>query len=68
MSRTRSQPPRRSNDLADVSGEIHGETEKAYRFFDGTRTVWLPKSMCEWDDQSHTMIMPEWLALEKELI
>jgi hypothetical protein len=55
-------------ELADISGEIQGETEKAYRFFDGTRTVWLPKSQCEWDPQDKTMTMPEWLAKEKELI
>lgn len=36
------------NDLIDIAGEVRGETEKAYRFFDGERTVWLPKSQCEW--------------------
>jgi hypothetical protein len=43
-----------------------------YRFakavFDGARTVWLPKSQCEWDSDTSTMTMPEWLAKEKELI
>jgi hypothetical protein len=56
------------SDLVDVSGEVQGETEKAYRFFDGTQTVWLPKSQCEWDAYTLTMTMPEWLATEKELI
>jgi hypothetical protein len=54
--------------LIDVAGELAGETEKAYRFFDGARTVWLPKSQCEWDSDTSTMTMPEWLAKEKELI
>jgi len=54
--------------LADISGEIIGETEKAYRFFDGSRTVWLPKSQCEWDVDTNEMTMPIWLAKEKELI
>jgi hypothetical protein len=54
--------------LIDVAGELVGETDKAYRFFDGTRTVWLPKSQCEWDSDTSTMTMPEWLAKEKELI
>ena len=56
------------NDLVDLSGEIQGETEKAYRFYDGIRTVWLPKSQCQWDVDSKTMTMPEWIAKEKELI
>lgn len=55
-------------ELADISGEIQGETEKAYRFFDGKITVWLPKSQCEWDKDAKIMVMPEWLAKEKELI
>ena len=55
-------------ELADISGEIQGETEKAYRFFDGKKTVWLPKSQCEWDKDAKIMVMPEWLAKEKELI
>lgn len=62
------QRPHQSRELADISGEIHGETERAYRFYDGKTMVWLPKSQCEWDDQSHVMTMPEWLALEKGLI
>jgi hypothetical protein len=56
------------SDLTDISGEIKGETEKAYRFYDGKITVWLPKSQCEWDDLEEVMTMPEWLAKEKELI
>lgn len=58
----------RRNELVDISGEIQFETEKAYRFFDGDKTVWLPKSQCEWDPSDKTMTMPEWLAKEKELI
>lgn len=56
------------SDLVDVAGEIRGETDKAYRFFDGEQTVWLPKSQCEWDDHDNTMAMPEWLAQDKGLI
>jgi hypothetical protein len=57
----------RSN-LVDISGEIKGETEKAFRFYDGTRLVWLPKSQCEWDADTKVMVMEEWLAKEKDLI
>ena len=41
---------------------------RAFRFFDGTRVVWLPKSQVEWDADDRTMAMPEWLAKDKELI
>ena len=54
--------------LIDISGELRGETEKAYRFFDGKITVWLPKSQCQWDEDDKTMTMEEWLAKDKELI
>jgi hypothetical protein len=56
------------SDLVDIAGQVQGETDKAYRFFDGARTVWLPKSQCEWDADTKTMVMSEWLAAEKELI
>ena len=56
------------SDLVDIAGEIVGETDKAFRFDDGTRKVWLPKTQCEWDATDKTMAMPEWLAKEKELI
>jgi hypothetical protein len=55
-------------DLVDIAGEIRGETEAAFRFFDGDITVWLPKSQCTWEPDEKVMTMPEWLAKEKELI
>jgi hypothetical protein len=60
--------PRKKKDLADVDGRLLAETEKAYKFDNGTRVVWLPKSQCEWDEQDKRMTMPQWLAMEKELI
>jgi len=54
--------------LVDISGEIQGETEKAYRFYDGKLIVWLPKSQCQWDEDLKVMTMEEWLAKEKGLI
>lgn len=56
------------NDLVDISGQIRAETERAWRFYDGARTEWVPKSQCEWDNESQTMTMPQWLALEKGFI
>ena len=61
--------PRRANhSLTDVAGEVRAETEKAYQFYDGSVTVWLPKSQCEWDARDKTMTLPEWLAVEKGLV
>lgn len=59
-----------NSDLIDIAGTLAApfETEKAWRFYDGKITVWLPKSQCEWDSIENTMTMPEWLAKEKELI
>jgi hypothetical protein len=59
---------KRNHDIIEVAGEVRHETEKAYKFFDGKTTVWLPKSQCEWDETDRTMQMPEWLAMDKGLI
>ncbi len=56
------------SDLVDIAGELRAETDRAYQFYDGTRTVWVPKSQAEWDAADQTMAMPEWLAKEKGLI
>jgi len=57
-------------ELTDITGELVPpfETAAAYRFYDGAKTVWLPKSQVEWDEYTSTMTMPLWLAQEKELI
>ena len=54
----------------EIAGEVKGESRSglAYLFYDGKITVWLPKSQCQWDEEEKTMLMPEWLAMEKELI
>ena len=45
------------SDLVDIPGQVFEEsgTEKAFRFHDGTITVWLPRSLCEWDPSDKTM-------------
>ena len=58
----------KNHDIIEIAGELRHETEKAYQLFDGSKTVWIPKSQAEWDAHSKTMQMPEWLALEKGLI
>lgn len=58
----------RSNDrLTDIAGELRGETEKAFRIFDGVRTEWVPKQLVEKNDDG-TFTMPEWLAKDKSFI
>jgi hypothetical protein len=57
-----------SNDrLTDIAAELRGETEKAFRLFDGERAEWVPKSLAE-DNGDGTFTMPEWLAQEKGFI
>jgi hypothetical protein len=56
------------SDLVDIAGELRGETEKAYRVFDGAKEVWLPKSQVEYYEEDGVFAVPEWLAHEKGLI
>lgn len=53
--------------LTDIAGELRGETERAYKIYDGAKTEWVPKSQCEKNDDG-TFTMPEWLAQEKGFI
>lgn len=66
--------------LIDIAAELRYETDKAYLVYDGRSEikkgdtapselrVWLPKSMVEYDSDSKTFAMPEWLALDKGFI
>ena len=53
--------------LIDIAAELRGETDKAFRIFDGERTEWVPKSQVEANDDG-TFTMPIWLAAEKGFI
>ena len=44
-----------------------GETEKAFRIYDGKTTEWVPKSQVE-QNPDGTFTMPEWLAQDKGFI
>jgi hypothetical protein len=35
---------KRNHDIIEIAGELRHETEKAYQFYDGSKTVWVPKS------------------------
>ncbi len=54
-------------DLDDC--EVLFETEKAFAVKNiKDETVFLPKSLVEFDEEDGTITLPEWLAEEKELI
>ena len=57
----------RRSDLVDIAAEKRGETDKAFRLFDGDRSEWVPKSQVE-ENGDGTFAMPEWLAKEKGFI
>lgn len=59
------------SDVIDISCEIRHTTASAVLVFDGAREVWLPLSQVEiarGGDGCDTVILPEWLATEKDLI
>lgn len=55
--------------IIDITGELRHETAAAVMIFDGSKEVWLPKSLVEIapndDGKTVTVSLPEWLA-EKE--
>lgn len=53
--------------LVEIAGELCGETERAFRLYDGSKREWIPKSQVE-DNKDGTFTMPEWLAKEKGFI
>jgi hypothetical protein len=59
---------KKNHSIIEIAGELRHETEKAYQFYDGSKTVWIPKSQAEWSESDKVMQMAEWLALEKGLI
>lgn len=56
-----------SDRLVDIECEVKGETDRAFRIYDGDKTEWVPKSQVERNDDG-TFTMPEWLAKEKGFI
>jgi hypothetical protein len=59
----------------EVSGTIKYQTEKAILVNYSLGEIWLPKSqICNFEDidcenkDVQTIVIPEWLAIEKELI
>lgn len=61
-------PRERSSRLVDIAGQVKHRTRAGVLFYDGSVEVWLPRSLVEWHEEDGVMVMPEWLAQEKELI
>lgn len=57
-----------NNEMIEISGEIVEDRRASYLFYDGTKSVFLPKSLVEWDSDEKVMRVPEWMAMEKGLI
>lgn len=53
--------------LVDIEGELRGETDRAYRIYDGKTTEWVAKSLVERNDDG-SFTMPRWLAVEKGFV
>lgn len=62
----------KNHDIIEISCQKKHETEKAILVVNlKNKDVWLPKSQIEIDSEAKGVIelqMPEWLAVEKELI
>jgi len=57
--------------LVDIAVQVKYETKAAYLINDGDKDIWIPKSQCELHfepNKSAILTLPEWLALDKELI
>jgi len=56
----------------EIYGKILHKTPDAILFHDGTLKVWLPKSQIDWGEPNKygdvLVEMPEWLAIDKELV
>ena len=61
------------DEVIEVIVDVKKETEKAFLVFDGSTEAWIPKVLIENIDdcvvgKSSYITIPEWIALEKELI
>lgn len=54
-------------EIIDIAAEVRGETDKAFRLYDGATTEWVPKSQVE-DNGDGTFAMPVWLAKDKGFV
>jgi hypothetical protein len=57
-----------NNRIVQLAGWVEVETERAYLFNTGWRKTFLRKTQCLWHDDSKEMTLPEWLAMERNLV
>jgi hypothetical protein len=59
---------KKNHDIAEVPVTLKHETDEAYLVTSGItgKDAWVPKSQCECEDE--TLQIPEWLAVDKELV
>jgi hypothetical protein len=64
-----------SKKLVELTLQLHHETSQAFLVSDDgdeANAVWIPKSQCEQGpakgNRAYEFTMPEWLAINKELI
>ena len=62
------------SDPVEFCGEVKHETDYAYLITDGVNDFWIPKSQIREmkrvgkDGDNYEITIPEWLAMEKEII
>lgn len=60
--------------LCDLELHLHAETEKAILVStegDAVDAQWIPKSQCEFEKKKKNLVevtMPEWLAIDRDLV
>ena len=59
----------RKRPLVDLPVALVAETGKAWKVEAGTGVIaWVPKALAEYDPDTHTLTLPEWLAIERGLV
>ena len=57
------------SERVEVDGELVAETDGAYCFDVGEEEdVWVPKSLCDLDDDEGSFMVEEWFAMKRGLI
>jgi len=65
-----------SAEMVEISCELIHETARAFRIFDGSKDIWVPKSQCAWDPErgqpetgkAGTLLIARWFAKKEGLI
>jgi hypothetical protein len=58
------QVTRKQSELFDFAAQVIHETDRAWLLSDGRTTAWVPKSVCQ-DNQDGTFTLPASIAEEK---